>query len=135
MGTGLMITWQNGPLALASPGPGLCGCGAKASWAYDRSSAAAIDIATPADELAEGAVVELYCGHHGPNTPPRREPSGAFVTGVIQAALDRLEHYQSSKFRCRENALAITKLEEALHWLEHRTRARVARGVDGTHEV
>ncbi len=47
----------------------------------------------------------------------RREPNGAFVEGVIAAAIDRIEWYQGSKFRCRENALAITKLQEAAYWL------------------
>jgi hypothetical protein len=64
----------------------------------------------------------------------RVEPNGAFVEGVIQAALDRLQFYQSTKFNCRENALAITKLEEALHWCQHRTASREVRGVEGTHE-
>ena len=63
----------------------------------------------------------------------RQEPNGAFVEGVIAAALGRLNFYQSSKFKCRENALAITKLEEALHWCQHRTQAREARNVEGTH--
>lgn len=65
----------------------------------------------------------------------RKEPNGCFVETVIAAALDRLDYYQSSKFNCRENALAITKLQEALHWLDHRTKAREARGVEGTHAV
>lgn len=65
----------------------------------------------------------------------RKEPNGAFVEGVIQAALDRLQFYQSGKFACRENALAITKLEEALHWCQHRTANREKRGVEGTHAV
>ena len=64
-----------------------------------------------------------------------RGPNGAFVEGVIFAALGRLEHYQESKFRCRENSLAITKLQEALHWLQHRTADREFRAVEGTHEV
>lgn len=63
----------------------------------------------------------------------RKEPNGAFVEGVIAAALDRLEYYQASKFKCRENALAITKLEEALHWCQHRTAKREERAVEGTH--
>ena len=63
----------------------------------------------------------------------RREPNGAFVEGVIRAALERLYFYQDSKFKCRENALAITKLEEALHWLNHRTTEREHRGIEGTH--
>lgn len=65
----------------------------------------------------------------------RREPNGAFVEGVIQAAVDRLEYYQRSPFSCRENALAITKLQEALHWLQARTEAREAAGIEGTHAV
>lgn len=65
----------------------------------------------------------------------RVEPNGTFVEDVIAAALGRIQHYQTSKFRCRENALALTKLEEALHWLDARTRDRERRGVEGTHEV
>lgn len=64
----------------------------------------------------------------------RREPNGAFVETVIAAAVQRIEHYNETKFRCRENSLAITHLQEALHWLEHRTADREARGVEGTHE-
>lgn len=63
----------------------------------------------------------------------RLAPNGAFVEGVIQAALGRLQHYQGTKFKCRENALAITKLEEALHWCQHRTADRERREVEGTH--
>lgn len=65
--------------------------------------------------------------------PERKEPNGAFVEGVIAAALDRIYFYQSTKLKCRENAIAITKLEEALHWLNHRTYEREQREVEGTH--
>ncbi len=61
--------------------------------------------------------------------------NGAFVEGVINAAIERLEFYQSSKFRCRENALALTKLQEAKHWLNARTADREAKGVEGTHQL
>ena len=40
---------------------------------------------------------------------------------------------QRGKFACRENACALTHLEEALMWLQKRTRDRMARGVEGTH--
>jgi len=66
----------------------------------------------------------------------RKEPNGAFVETVISAALQRIEFYQivnGGKFKCRENAIAITKLEEALLWLDKRTRDREARQVEGTH--
>jgi hypothetical protein len=65
----------------------------------------------------------------------RKEPNGAFVEGVIQSAIGRLAFFQTSKFACRENALALTKLQEALHWLQHRTMDRQIRGIEGTHAV
>jgi hypothetical protein len=62
------------------------------------------------------------------------------VNGVTQEALlaviaDRLRSFQAGPFACRENALALTKIEEAMHWLHHRTLARMRRGVEGTHTV
>ena len=57
------------------------------------------------------------------------------VETVIDAARLRLEYYQNSKFKCRENAMAITKLEEALMWLNQRTVNREAKKIEGTHEV
>lgn len=61
-------------------------------------------------------------------------PNGAFVETVIYAALQRIEEYQKTKFNCRENALAITKLEEALHWLNARTNRREVAKTEGTHQ-
>ncbi len=63
----------------------------------------------------------------------RVEPNGSFVETVIAAAKQRIEYYNETQFRCRENSIAITKLDEALHWLEHRTKAREERAVEGTH--
>jgi|SRR5690606_15627204 len=61
--------------------------------------------------------------------------NGAFVEDVIQAAVERLQYFQNSKFNCRENSVAITKLEEALMWLDYRTKKRVSQGVENTYEV
>jgi len=60
------------------------------------------------------------------------------VNGVTHEALlaiiiDRLRSFQSGPYSCRENAIALTHCEEALMWLQRRTRARIARGVEGTH--
>lgn len=60
------------------------------------------------------------------------------VNGVTQEALlaivaDRLRSFQAGPYACRENALALTKIEEAQHWLLSRTRSRMSRGVEGTH--
>lgn len=62
----------------------------------------------------------------------------AGVNGVTHEALlailvDRMRAFQAGPFSCRENALALTKLEEAQQWLHARTRARMVRGVEGTH--
>lgn len=64
----------------------------------------------------------------------------AGVNGISNEALlaiveDRLKGFQSGKFACRENALALTKIQEAMQWLHFRTRDRVSRQVEGTHEV
>jgi len=61
----------------------------------------------------------------------RKKPNGAFVETVIAAAKQRIEFYQTTEFSCRENAIAITKLDEALMWLDKRTRDREERGVEG----
>jgi hypothetical protein len=63
----------------------------------------------------------------------RVAPNGAFVETVLEAVKQRIDYYQTA-FPCRENALAITKIEEALHWLNARTTRRVNQGVEGTHE-
>jgi len=64
----------------------------------------------------------------------RLEPNGAFVETVIASALQRIQYYQQTQFSCRENALAVTKLEEALHCLNSRTQRREAAGTEGTHQ-
>ena len=75
-----------------------------------------------------GALRELGNGHKVPN--------GAFVEGVIQAAIDRLEFFQDAaggKFACVENATAIMLLNTALQSLDARTARRTSEGVEGTH--
>ena len=59
------------------------------------------------------------------------------MNGISQEALlailiDRLRGFQSGQYACRENAIALTKLEEATMWLQKRTLDRVRRGVEGT---
>ena len=95
--------------------------------------------------MGRGFVVEWQNGPLG-RGDERQEPNGAFVEDVIQTAIIRLKFYQgepvdpvnpypesTGKYKCRENALAITHLQEALHWLEARTKEREQRKVEGTH--
>lgn len=60
--------------------------------------------------------------------------NGVTHESLLAIIIDRLQCFQDGPFACRENALALTKLEEAMHWLHHRTLARLARGVEGTHQ-
>ena len=71
----------------------------------------------------------------------RIEAEGAFVADVLLALTPRVRFYQGEsgggegRFRCRENGHMITKMEEALHWDEHRTRDRERRRVEGLLET
>ena len=60
--------------------------------------------------------------------------NGCHQEDLIAIVIDRLQHFQKGDFKCRENALALTKLEEAMHWLNHRTRDREKREVEGTNQ-
>ena len=58
--------------------------------------------------------------------------NGCCNEDLIAMVISRLEGFQSSDYRCRENAVAITKLEESLMWLRKRTMDREVRNVEGT---
>lgn len=92
------------------------------------------------------------CHKYGINMMPGDSCSGPIISfqngpikevgtnGVTHEALlailiDRLQHFQKGEYSCRENAIALTHLEEAVMWLQKRTRDRLARGVEGTHKV
>lgn len=61
--------------------------------------------------------------------------NGCHNEDLIAIVIDRLQNFQESSFACRENAIAITKLEEALLWLNKRTQNRRAKGIEGTSKV
>ena len=60
--------------------------------------------------------------------------NGVCNEDLIAMVICRLEHFQKSPFKCRENAVAITKLEESLMWLRKRTTIREMKGIEGTHK-
>jgi hypothetical protein len=60
--------------------------------------------------------------------------NGCFQEDLIEICIDRLRCFQSGSFACRENKLALMKLEEALMWLNKRTADRIKRGVEGKSE-
>lgn len=58
------------------------------------------------------------------------EMNGCQVDELLHVAKLMIEGL-NKKFPCRQNSLAITKIEEALHWLNDRRNDRTKRGVEG----
>lgn len=61
--------------------------------------------------------------------------NGITIEALLAIVQHRLECFQAGPHSSRENALALTSVQNALHWLHHRTRNRVRRGVEGTSAV
>ncbi len=58
--------------------------------------------------------------------------NGTTLEELLRVAITRLKDL-NMRFPSRENAIATTKMEEALMWLNERTRERKERGVEGKH--
>lgn len=78
---------------------------------------------------------------------PENGTNGVTQEVLLAIVIDRLKGFQFQRtedgsfdeakrgpFACKENACALTHLEEALMWLQSRTLKRMARGVEGTHQ-
>lgn len=61
--------------------------------------------------------------------------NGCHQEDLLAIVIDRLQHFQKGDYVCKENALALIRVEEALLWLRHRTDSRAARGVKGTSQI
>lgn len=61
--------------------------------------------------------------------------NGAFPEDIINAIIDRINYYQSTKFYCADNQEIIHHLTQAQEVVQRRQQAREARGVRGTHEA
>ncbi len=61
--------------------------------------------------------------------------NGVMNEDLLAIVIDRMRGFQSGDYACRDNAIALTKLEEALMWLRNRTNSREARGVEGTNVI
>ena len=83
---------------------------------------------TPTVGNATGVLIEFQ---NGP-LQETRIPNGVSIEALLAIVEDRLIGFQSGQFACRENAVALTKIQEAMMWLQKRTMDRVKRGVEGT---
>ena len=59
---------------------------------------------------------------------------GVTEMAVLAVVIDRLRGHQAGQYATRENAVALTKCEEALMWMRQRADNRAKRGVLGTNQ-
>lgn len=96
--------------------------------------------------IAKHGTVELDNGEipsNGPllniqmqNGPRKDEKSihGVIDTDLLEIVRDRLKSFQVGPFSSRENACALTHIEEALMWMNRRVEDRIERQVLGTNQ-
>lgn len=83
--------------------------------------------------VMDGFTAKDTCHIHFQNGPIKEAGlNGTSNEALLAVVEDRLVGFQSGEFACRENAVALTKIQEAMMWLQKRTRDRMARGVEGT---
>lgn len=73
------------------------------------------------------ADIQLQCG-------ARKEENsqhGVIDTDLLEIVRDRLKSFQAGPFSSRENACALTHVEEALMWLNRRVEDRIEKNVLG----
>ena len=81
----------------------------------------------------EEVVVAEIQFQHGPRNE-EGSTRGVLDNDLMEIVRDRLKAFQSGPYACRENALALTHIEEALMWMNRRVEDHIERGVLGTME-
>ena len=64
---------------------------------------------------------------------PERGVNGVTQEALLAIVIDRLRCFQAGPYACEDNQRALVHTELALLALKERTKARMARGVEGTH--
>ena len=88
-----------------------------------------LDKKPPLSETQERGVLTQIYFQNGPIQ--EFGVNGCQNEDLLAVVIDRLQGFQGGQFACRENAIALTHIQEALMWLERRTLERIARGVEG----
>lgn len=91
------------------------------------------DPITTADPVGSSQRSRAACDINFQNGPINEHGvNGISGEALLAIVIDRLRSFQAGEYKCRDNACALTHIEEALMWLQKRTRERLARGVEGT---
>lgn len=75
----------------------------------------------------KGTIIENIHFQEGPIK--EHGVNGITIEDLLVIAATRLEYFQASDFKCRENEIALTKIEEALMWLNKRTDDQISHEV------
>lgn len=78
-----------------------------------------------------GTQIKFCKGNKSDESVLRQE--GVFTETLIQTAKEYLESVNVGEMATRETSMAITKLDEALMWINKRAEDRILRGVQGTY--
>lgn len=84
---------------------------------------------------SETSITPRYC-HVAFQNGPIKEfgVNGVTHEALLAIVIDRLRSFQAGPFASDQNAAALESCKDALFSLQERTRLRMARGVEGTHE-
>jgi len=91
-----------------------------------------LDKARTSDEAAALTPIANLCSIHFQNgTIPEVGVNGVTIETLLAICEDRLAGFQAGPYPCRENALALTAIQEAINWLWRRTLDREKAGTEG----
>jgi len=89
-------------------------------------------VGLPIDENGMGQFQEIIRFQNGPRNN-KDSAHGVLDTDLLEIVRDRLKSFQNGDFATRENAIALTHIEEALLWMNKRVEDRIERNVLGTY--
>jgi len=117
--------------AVDEPGPGGANHAYRILGFNSTSNPSGLFVGAPGDPCEMATI--LF--QHGPISEDGVGVNGLTHEALLDILADRLRAFQKGPYACKENACALTHLEEAMHWLQQRTLKRMRRGVEGTHTV
>lgn len=98
-----------------------------------KSSGAYSDYYIFRDDANNNDPLAVLLFQHGPRNELESR-HGILDHELLEIVRDRLKGFQSGPYATRENACALTHIEEALMWMNKRVEDRAERGVLGKNE-
>lgn len=84
--------------------------------------------------IVDGSGVEIVFCKGNKDSESNLRQEGMFTETLIQTALQYLQSVNVGEMASRETSMAITKLDEALMWINKRAEDRKLRGVQTTYQ-